>query len=115
MKRSLKVLSAVSVFALSMGMSRVVRAEEKKEMTRAQYLQELQLKLDHAAHRANQPNAEGSTVAGLRGSKQESGSKQLYWKGKEGRTPVAPEEIKAFRAAVEQARAGKDAEAQAAL
>lgn len=83
--------------------------------TRAQYLEALQAKLDHAARRANQPTSEGSAVVGLRGSKKESASKQLYWKGKKGDIAVAPEEIKSFRAAVEQARAGKTTEAVSAL
>ncbi len=82
---------------------------------RAQYLEELQTKLDHAARRSNQPTSEGSAVVGLRGSKKESASKQLYWKGKKGDVAVAPEEIKAFRSAIEQARAGKNPEAVVAL
>jgi TolA-binding protein len=72
-------------------------------------------KLDHTARRVNQPTSEGSAVVGLRGSKQEAASKQLYWKGKEGKVTVAPEEVKEFRSAVEQAQAGKNDEAVAAL
>src|SRR5437016_3939636 len=78
-------------------------------------LEDLQVKLDHAAQRANQPKAEGSSVIGLRGSKQEPLSKQLYWKGRKGPTPLRPEEVKLFRSAVEQARAGKTADAVALL
>jgi len=81
----------------------------------SQYLDQLQVKLEHAAQRANQPSADGSSVVGLRGSQQEPISKQLYWKGKKGRVPVSTEEIKVFRAAVEQARAGHKDEAIAAL
>jgi TolA-binding protein len=93
-----------------------VQAEEKKaEQTTAQYLEQLQIKLDHTAQRVNQPSSEGSSVVGLRGSKQESASKQLYWKGKKGKTPVTPDEVKAFRAAIDLARAGKTAEATAGL
>lgn len=81
----------------------------------AAYLDELQLKLEHTAQRANQPSAAGSSVVGLRGSKEEPISKQLYWKGKVENTPVTPEEVKMFRTAVEQARAGKKDEAAASL
>ena len=71
------------------------------------YLDQLQVKLEHTAQRANQPNAGGSNVVGLRGSKQEPISKQLYWKGKTGVAAVTPDEIKMFRTAVEQAKAGQ--------
>ena len=92
------------------------RADEKKtEAPLAQYLEQLQTKLDHTAQRANQPNAEGSSVVGLRGTKQESASKQLYWKGKKGKESVSPEEIKIFRGAIEQARIGKSTDAVATL
>jgi TolA-binding protein len=79
------------------------------------YLDQLQLKLDHTAQRANQPNSSGSSVVGLRGSKQEPVSKQLYWKGKSGPTPVTPEEVKMFRSAIEQAKAGQKDTAIATL
>ncbi len=92
------------------------RAEEaKKDQTNAAYLQELQTKLDHVARRANQPTSTGSSVAGLRGSKQEPASKQLYWKGKTTDAPVSIEEVKMFRTAVEEARVGKTDQATATL
>jgi len=77
------------------------------------YLEELQLKLDHTARRVNQPTASGSSVVGLRGSKQEA--KTLYWKSKETDVPVTPEEVKAFRSAVDLARTGQTTQALAAL
>src|SRR5437899_3309832 len=93
-----------------------VWSEEAKPATDTkQYLDQLQVKLDHTAQRVNQPNAGGSTVVGLRGSKQEPVSKQLYWKGKKGPAPVTPEEVKAFRAAIEQAQNGHKPEAITAL
>ena len=73
----------------------------------AAYLEQMQVKLEHTAQRANQPSSSGSSVVGLRGSKQESASKQLYWKGKTGNAPVTPEEVKMFRTAIEQAKAGQ--------
>jgi hypothetical protein len=79
------------------------------------YLEQLQVKLEHTARRANQPQSHGSHVVGLRGSKQESASKQLYWKGKKTEAPVSVEEVKMFRGAVETARAGKTPEAIATL
>lgn len=79
------------------------------------YLEQLQLKLEHTARRANQPTATGSSVVGLRGTKQEPMSKQLYWKGKQGPAPVTPEEVRSFRSAIEQAQAGQIAEAISAL
>lgn len=95
-----------------------VRAEEAKAAPANDskaYLEALQVKLDHAARRANQPASGSTSVIGLRGSKQEPLSKQLYWKGKQGPEPVSPDEIKEFRAAVEQAKAGQTAEASSAL
>lgn len=89
--------------------------KKKAPPSREQYLQEMQVKIDHTARRINQPNSEGSSVVGLRGSKQESASKQLYWKGKKGKVAVALEEVKAFREAIELARAGKEADATAKL
>lgn len=79
------------------------------------YLSDLQVKLDHAARRANQPTSGSTNVIGLRGSKQEPLSKQLYWKGEKGPEAVSPEEVKVFRAAVEQANTGQTAEAVPAL
>ncbi len=85
-----------------------VRAEDAQPVkTPSTYLADLQTKLDHVARRANQPAATGSSVAGLRGSKQEPISKQLYWKGKTTENPVSIEEVKLFRTGVEEARAGK--------
>ncbi len=91
-----------------------VRAESAKLDSKT-YIETLQTKLDHAARRANQPVAGSSSVIGLRGSKQEPLSKQLYWKGKQGPEPVSPEEIKELRAALEMAKAGQTLEASAAL
>jgi TolA-binding protein len=51
----------------------------------------------------------------LRGAAQESASKQLYWKGRRGAETVTPDEVKVFRSSIEQARAGKTAEATASL
>jgi TolA-binding protein len=79
------------------------------------YLDQLQVKLDHAAQRMNEPTAGGSSVMGLRGAKQTGGAAPLYWKGKETKAPVTPDEIKLFRAAVEQARAGQKTDAVATL
>ena len=81
----------------------------------AHYLQQLQLKLDHAAQRANQPSAGGSSVVGVRGAAQEPLSKQLYWKGKKPDMTLTTDEIKAARAAVEQARAGQTQQAVVSL
>jgi TolA-binding protein len=111
-----KVGAILAVSAASAGISILTHADESKPpVTRAAYLQQLQVKLDHTARRANKPNAEGSAVVGLRGSKQESASKQLYWKGKSESVAVTPEEVKDFRSAVEAAQSGKDADAIAAL
>src|SRR5437868_7625640 len=105
-------IAAAVLIGLNAGFS--ARAEEtKRDM--GKYLEQLQLKLDHTAQRINQPTANGSSVVGLRGSKQEPMSKQLYWKGKRGNAPVAAEEVKALRAAVDQAVAGRRPEAIAAL
>ncbi len=105
--------------ALVLGLWAIVpcaRAEDARPAPQgAAYLEELQTKLDHIARRANQPSSSGSSVAGLRGSKQGPVSKQLYWKGKETQAPVSIEEVKMFRMAVEEARAGKTAQASATL
>ena len=89
--------------------------DAKPPVDLATTLEQLQLKLDHAGQRANQPVSGGSNVVGLRGSKQESGSKELYWKDKPGATPVTTDEVKSLRAAVDLARAGKNVEATADL
>jgi TolA-binding protein len=92
------------------------RAEEAKtNPALVAYLENLQLKLDHAAQRANQPTAGVSNVVGVRGSKAEPTSKQLYWKGKEKPKAVSVDEVRHFRLAVEQARAGQTTEALVAL
>jgi len=93
-----------------------LRAEEPTaKPTDAQTkLEALQLKLEHTARRVNQPTSSGSNVVGLRGSKQ-SDAKTLYWKKKDREMPVTPEEVKIFRAAVEQARGGQTVEALVAL
>lgn len=90
-------------------------ADAKPPVDLATYLEQLQIKLDHAGQRANQPSSNGSSVVGLRGSKQESSAQNLYWKGKPGATPVTPDEVKALRAAIGLARAGKNDEAVASL
>jgi TolA-binding protein len=82
--------------------------DAKPPVDQAAFLEDLQLKLDHAAQRANQPSSEGSSVVGLRGSKQDSGAKQLYWKGKAGVAPVSTAEVKELRTAIELARAGNN-------
>jgi hypothetical protein len=93
-----------------------LRAEEPKPAADlAAYLAQLQVKLEHTAQRANQPTSGGTSVVGLRGSKQEPLSKQLYWKGKAGNTPVTPEEIKLFRTAIEEAQAGNNDQATTTL
>ena len=116
MKRGEKLFVKMALCAVLTGLSLWCTAEDKKpEPTLAQYLEQLQTKLDHAARRANKLSAEGSSVVGLRGSQQESTSKQLYWKGKKGKEAVAPDEVKAFRSAVEQARAGRNADAITSL
>src|SRR4051812_11784109 len=86
-------------------------ADQKPDAKASDYLEKLQLKLEHSAQRANQPGSSGSSVIGLRGTKQEPVSKQLYWKGKKGNEPVNLEEVKALRSAVELARAGQKTEA----
>jgi len=80
-----------------------------------QYLNQLQVKLDHAAQRANQPTAGGASVVGLRGAPPSAEASTLYWKGKEKPAKVSAEEFKAFRDAVALARAGKKTDAIAAL
>jgi TolA-binding protein len=92
------------------------RAEDAKPaQDLAGYLDQMQVKLEHTAQRANQPSSSGSSVVGLRGSKQEPVSKQLYWKGKTGSAPVTTEEVKMFRTAIEQAKAGQKDVAVATL
>ncbi len=89
--------------------------EAKPAKDLASYLDEMQVKLEHTAQRANEPTSSGSSVVGLRGSKQEPISKQLYWKGKTGSTPVTPEEVKMFRTAIEEAKASQKDQASATL
>lgn len=101
----MKIWNAVAI-AFVVGSS-LAFAEDAKKATSSTYLENLQTKLEHVARRANQPTSTGSSVAGLRGSKQAPMSQQLYWKGKVTESPVSIEEVKDFRGAVEEARAGK--------
>ena len=112
MKRALLLLLSIFVWRSLAGAE---EATPKPAPELSNYLNQLQLKLDHAAQRANQPNASGSSVIGLRGSKQEPISKQLYWKGRAGNTPISPEEVKTFRTAIEEAQAGQTEKAAAGL
>jgi TolA-binding protein len=105
----MKLFRVLSLLTLAL----FVHAEETKDVKA--YLEQLQMKLDHAAQRANQPTSGTSNTVGVRGAPQQPMSKQLYWKGKKGAATPAPEEIRQFRAAIEQARAGQTAEAVAAL
>ncbi len=89
--------------------------EAKPAPDNAAALEQIQIKLDHTAQRMNQPTNQGSSVVGLRGSKQEPLSKQLYWKGKSDAAPVTPDEVKALRSALAQAKAGKKEVAATAL
>ena len=81
----------------------------------ARYLEDLQVKIEHSAQRANQPTSSGTSVIALRGSKQIPISKQLYWKGKDGGAVLSPDEIKPFRQAIAEAREGKTETAVASL
>ena len=108
MKTVKKILVMSMAGAALMVFSGPSRADDKPangDLTH--YLQQLQVKLDHTAQRANQPTAEASSVVGVRGTKPEAASKQLYWKGKKGKAAVTPEEISLFRSGVDQAAAGK--------
>jgi TolA-binding protein len=112
----MKYFSGFMLTGLIAALSCPIHAEDAKPASDiSQYLAQLQLKLDHAAQRANQPTTAGSSVVGVRGSKADPLSKQLYWKGKEKPAAAAPEEVRMFRTAVEQARAGQVTEAIAAL
>lgn len=77
-------------------------------------LDQLQVKLDHAAQRANQPTAGRSHVVGLRGAKQTS-AKQLYWKEASPPPTASPEEVKALRDALALAQTGDRSKAVTAL
>lgn len=102
---------------LIFGVLQTVPAEEpgKPRVNMQTYLDQLQVKLDHTARRTNQPGSGSSSVVGLRGSKQEPASKQLYWKGKTGPAPISLDEVKAFRSALEQVKAGQTSQAVASL
>ena len=110
MKRVAMMLISVLTF-ISLGQA----DEGKPVQDLSAYLDQLQVKLEHTAQRTNQPNSSGSSVVGLRGSKQEPISKQLYWKGKTGAAPVTPDEVKMFRTAIEQAKAGQKDQAVTTL
>jgi|GEM_PF-2276542 len=79
------------------------------------YLDQLQIKVDHAAQRSNQPASGGASVVGLRGAPQTSAAAPLYWKGKEKPMKVSADELKVFRSALVQAQAGQKKEAAASL
>jgi len=69
----MKRFTVLLVGLLALGVS--ARAEDAKPaQDLASYLDQLQVKLEHTAQRANQPSSSGSSVVSLRGSKQESAS-----------------------------------------
>lgn len=111
MKRRLAALLALAIMTHPIPDLRAEAEAAKTDSDLTRYLEELQVKLEHTAQRSNQPTSSGSNVVGLRGSKQEPLSHQLYWKGKQGAGPVTPDEVKLLRAALEQARTGHKTEA----
>ena len=111
--KSIRYLSAAACLFSVAPCLRAVEAPPAQALT--PYLESLQMKLDHAAERANRPTAEGSNVAGVRGAQQEPMSKQLYWKGRNGEASASVDEVRALRIAVEQAQLNKRAEALATL
>lgn len=110
MNKVLGMAAVCSLFVLPLGAEVAAPPQDANH-----YLEQLQAKLEHTAQRMNQPNSGGSSVVGLRGSKQEPLSKQLYWKGKKGNVVVTPDEIKMFRTAVDEARVGQKTDAIATL
>jgi len=107
----------ILILLMSLGVltPKIWAEDAKPPVDLAAYLEQLQIKLDHAGQRANRPSSNGSSVVGLRGSKQEPTAQALYWKGKPGATPVTLDEVKSFRTAIGLARAGKNDEAIAGL
>jgi TolA-binding protein len=110
--RSILIIGAFSLVAV---LPAPGFAEEKAPQNLNQYLEDLQIQLDHAAQRANRPTQEGTSVVGLRGSQAQPEGQRLYWKTTKGKTRVPLEEIKAYRDAVAKARAGNTADAITAL
>jgi hypothetical protein len=108
----------IALFALTLMTGSMLSAgaeDAKTDSDLNHYLEQLQIKLEHTAQRSNQPGTAGSSVVGLRGSKQEPLSHQLYWKGKKVSGPVSPDEVKLMRTALEQARTGHKTESVAML
>ncbi len=101
-----KFVIAFGMFALCIT---TAPAQEKKESGISSWFRELQKKIDVIAPRKSL--SVGTSVAGVRGAKDESNKNKLYWKGKKGEEPVTEEELKEFREGLTSAEAGKKTEA----
>ncbi len=71
--------------------------------TLSSWLKSLQHKMSQILPKKSTPTT--TSVAGVRGAKEEAGAK-LYWKGKKGEEPVTEEEMTKFRACLDLAEKG---------
>src|SRR6185503_2925939 len=67
-KRRASMKHRAALLLLSLALLCPVGHAEDAKPDATHYLNQLQVKLDHAAQRANQPSDNGSSVIGLRGS-----------------------------------------------
>jgi hypothetical protein len=87
-------------------------APEQKGSTLSEWLRSIQKKIDKILPKKE--IATSTSVAGVRGAKQEATTK-LYWKGKKGEAAVSEEELSKFKACVDLAGKGDCAAATTEL
>jgi hypothetical protein len=99
------------LFALMLALSAAgsVPAVAADTWNLSDWLKRLEAKVRNTEQK--QKNQLAAAVA-IRGDKKDDEAKQLYWKGKKGRGAASPEEVAAFKSALDLAQAGKSDESR---
>jgi TolA-binding protein len=103
-----KKLFALSIIAGLCCSVALAQEQKKPGPTISEWLKGLQQKIAQIVPKKSMPQS--TTVAGVRGSK-ENASTKLYWKGKKGDEPVTEEEVSEFKKGIDLAAKGEQSEA----
>ncbi len=98
-----KISSIVLMLVVSCTVAMAQEQEKKQGLGIAEWLKGLQNKIAQIVPKKTVPMS--TSVAGVRGAKEESHAK-LYWKGKKGDEVITEEEIGKFKACVDLAEKG---------
>ena len=99
-----RLLAAAALLTLALGPSAVAG------WNLSDWLKELENRMARAERKQR---SKVVAVAAVRGAKEaEAPAQKLYWKGKNGPSPVTPEELSQFKSSVALAQNGKTAEAE---